>query len=131
MKVIKKNHNDIFSQIQDTYLKTRSNSDLTKVYLVLVDYYKNLVLNYTHKKYLVWDDDTIMEKANDMATRIIERYLTKDSFKIDKLTAYAHFDFLKIMYGDKEYEMRCTTSYEEFCENIDLKDKGGTIYEEE
>lgn len=128
MKVIFRDHNTEFAKLQAEYLKEpfekRNNDILGKMWEVCYSYSCNLLIQYTHKKGLNWPDYVIEEKASDMATWLIEPYLRNPDKRIEKLTAYAHFAKLKILYSDKNYEMR-TISYEALLES------GGEHYIEE
>lgn len=110
MKVIYRNHNEEFSELQDKYLEkpfgSRDNNILDQMWEVCYSYSCNLLINYTNKRSLIWDDFEIEEKASDMATWLIEPYLRDANKKIERLTAYAHFAKLKILYTEKDYEMK-------------------------
>ncbi len=110
MKADFRNHNQEFSDLQDKYLEkpfgSRDSNLLDRMWEVCYSYSINLLLNYLKKKDLIWDDFVIQDKASDMATWLIEPYLRIPDRKIEKLSAYAHFAKLKVLYTDKDYEMR-------------------------
>ena len=114
-----KDHNKLFAAAQEKFLANRTDKNLGEIYLVLKDYFENLFIKYSRQKSLNWDNETIKEKAHDASTRMIERFIKKPDFKIDKLTSYGHWDFVKILYQDKDYEMN-TSSYEDY--EIGIKD---------
>lgn len=87
------------------------------MYLILQDYYCNLFINYAHRKNLVWTDEEILEKSCDASSRIIERYIRIPDFKIERLTAYGHWDLTWVLYHDKDYEMN-RSSYDSLMDNI-------------
>lgn len=120
MEIIFRNHNKEFADLQKEYLskpfKERNKEILGKMWEVCYSYSCNLLIQYTHSKSLIWADWIIQEKASDMATWLIEPYLRDEKRRIEKLSSYAHFAKLKILYADKEYEMR-TVSYDSLLEN--------------
>lgn len=105
MKVEFKKHNIEYERLQSDYLAKPNSAILGKMYLIASEYCVNAILQYTHQKGLQWSDDTIQEKAHDCATWLIEPYLRKE-FRIEKLSSYAHFALLKILYQNKDAEMR-------------------------
>ena len=119
MKVEFKNHNKEFDSLQAKYLEkpfgSRDSIILDRMWEVCYSYSINLLLNYLKKKELTWDDFVIQEKASDMATWLIEPYLRVPNRKIEKLSSYAHFAKLKVLYTDKDYEMR-QQSLDSICE---------------
>lgn len=95
-------HNGKFADMQNLYIKTRRKKYLSEMYLILLDYYDNLLRNYIRKNRCVIFDYPL--KLEDMATRTIEHYLANREFKIKKLSSYAHFDFIKILAKDEKFE---------------------------
>lgn len=106
-------HNGKFADMQHLYIKTRHKKYLSEMYLILLDYYDNLLRNYIKKNRCVIFDYQL--KLEDMATRTIEHYLANKEFKIEKLSSYAHFDFIKILAKDEKFEK--TVSIEMLDEN--------------
>lgn len=106
-------HNGKFADMQSLYIKTRHKKYLSEMYLILLDYYDNLLRNYIKKNRCVVFDYQI--KLEDMATRTIEHYLANKEFKIEKLSSYAYFDFIKILAKDEKFEK--TVSIEMLDEN--------------
>lgn len=106
-------HNGKFADMQNLYIKTRHKKYLSEMYLILLDYYDNLLRNYIKKNRCVICDYQL--KLEDMATRTIEHYLANREFKIKKLSAYAYFDFIKILAKDEKFEK--TVSIEMLDEN--------------
>ncbi len=102
MKIEFRKHNIEFEKLQSEYLSERKVEILNKMYKVAYKYCVNLILQYVHQKGLIWADETIKEKAHDCATWLIEPYLRKPDFKIKKLSSYAHFAKLKILYSNKD-----------------------------
>lgn len=106
-------HNGKFADMQNLYIKTRHKKYLSEMYLILLDYYDNLLRNYIKKNRCVICDYQL--KLEDMATRTIEHYLANKEFKIEKLSSYAYFDFIKILAKDEKFEK--TISIEMLDEN--------------
>ena len=106
-------HNGKFADMQNLYIKTRHKKYLSEMYLILLDYYDNLLRNYVKKNRCVIVDYKL--KLEDMATRTIEHYLANYEFKIEKLSSYAYFDFIKILAKDEKFEK--TVSIEMLDEN--------------
>ena len=106
-------HNGKFADMQHLYIKTRHKKYLSEMYLILLDYYDNLLRNYVKKNRCVIFDYQL--KLEDMATRTIEHYLANKEFKIEKLSSYAYFDFIKILAKDEKFEK--TVSIEMLDEN--------------
>ena len=123
MQVISKDHNRLFADCQNRYLENRNEKTLSEMYLILTDYYCNLFINYTHRKGLYWNDDEISEKSFDASSRIIERFLRNPDFKVkEKLTGYAHWDFVWVLYHDKDYEIN-RRSFDSLMENLQGKEE--------
>lgn len=106
MKVEFEKHNIEFEKLQSEYLANRNPKTLSKMYEIAYKYCCNLILQFVHQKGLNWEDDTIQEKAHDCATWLIEPYLRRQDFKIAKLSSYAHFAKLKILYAHKDEELQ-------------------------
>lgn len=121
MNKIKQNHNELFAELQTLYLATTDETSRKKIlgdmYVLLIDYYRNLIANYALKRCLRFHDSAVEEKSLDMASRTIEHYLRRPDFQIGKLSSYAHFDFIKIMSAGKEWDR--TESFEQIIENYD------------
>lgn len=111
-------HNEIFNKLQEDYLKTRNPETLSKMYLVILELQTNYIKNYCKKKSIYLD---IEEKAEDASTWVIERYLKNPDFKIDKISAYAYFGFLKSMFKDSEQEKNCI-SYDSLIAKLEKED---------
>ena len=122
MQVISKDHNTLFADCQEKYLRTRNNKCLAEMYSILHDYYCNLFINYTHRKGLFWTDDEIRDKAHEAATRLVERFITNPEFKVElSLTAYGHWEMVWVLYHDKDYEMN-RVSFDSLIDNIQGKE---------
>lgn len=108
MKVEFRKHNIEFEKLQSEYLSERKVEILSKMYKVAYKYCVNLILQYVHQKGLIWEDKIIEDKAHDCATWLIEPYLRNPNFKIKKLSSYAHFAKLKILYSNKDEQKLCS-----------------------
>ena len=100
-----KDHNSQFAFYQDMYTNTRDEKHLVKMYEICLKVCHNYFVKYTKSRKLFFDDTTTSTKVEDMATWIIEMYLRQENFFIKKISAYAHFAFLKIVFGRKDQEM--------------------------
>jgi hypothetical protein len=106
-------HNEQYEKLQQEYLINRDNRILGKMYEIA----KAAAFNYI-KKYCqshgVFHLD-ITEKSHDAALFVIEQYLKKQNFKAGKISAYIHFGVKKVLFKDKDIEMR-ELSYEQYFE---------------
>ncbi len=109
-------HNEEFEKLQSEYLSEKNPKTLNKMYEVAYKYCCHLLLQYVQQKGFNWSDEKIREKAHDCATWLIEPYLRRKDFKIKKLSSYAHFAKLKILYGHKNEEQN-ELSLDEFIDN--------------
>jgi hypothetical protein len=83
-----KTHNSRFSELQDEYLKTRDEKYLNRMYRLCVDIASNYIGKYAKGKGLNLD---ITELSHDSAVYVIEQYLKKPGFRIERISAYMHF----------------------------------------
>lgn len=118
MKIEFQNHNEEFEKLQSEYLSERNPKTLSKMYEIAYKYCCHLILQFVREKGLNWGDEAIEEKAHDCATWLIEPYLRRQDFKIEKLSSYAHFAKLKILYAHKNEETN-EVSLDEFIEKYD------------
>lgn len=107
---IAKTHNSLFAELQEEYLRTRGHKCLDRMYRLCVDMATNYIRKYARDKGLPLD---IPELAHDSAVYVIEQYLKKPGFRIDRISAYMHFGCVKSLFRNKEREQR-EISYEEF-----------------
>jgi hypothetical protein len=107
-----KTHNEQYEVLQAEYLhardmekdKRKSDNLLYKMYQLLETIARNYVNNYCKKRNLILND--YEEKINDIATLVIQRYLTDKEFKVKRISAYVYFPMIKTLFKDKEYERR-------------------------
>jgi hypothetical protein len=107
-----KTHNEQYEALQAEYLKTKDNKALGKMYLIAKEAAKNYISKYCRTRGLKLN---INELSHDSAIYIIEQYLRKPSFHVDKLSAYIYFGVKKSLFKDKEIEQR-EISYEQYFE---------------
>lgn len=93
--------NEIYCQMQDEYLKDKSNNaNSKKLYEFLKELSKKFLATYFQKKALpLADADT---KAHDMAVWVMTRYLTDKNFKVKKISAYLYFAMLKTLFNKSD-----------------------------
>lgn len=95
-------HNEVFADLQNQYFKNgRDHEILAKMYEVFCEYLKNRINKYCRDKNIRLD---VEEKVDIGATWLLERYLRNPDFRIERLSAYAHFGLLKALYSNIEEE---------------------------
>ena len=95
------NHNELFAELQDKYYKTKSKKVLEEMYLLLLEFYRNYITDYARKRGLKFTKEKVDDLKVEMAERTISHYLKKEDFRIEKLSSYGYFDFIKIITQDK------------------------------
>lgn len=105
----KKTHNSRFFEMQDEYLKTGDGKYLGMMYSLCVDIASNYIGKYARERGLPLD---IPELSHDSAVYVIEQYLKKPGFRIERISAYMHFGCIKNLFRNKEREQR-EVSYDE------------------
>jgi hypothetical protein len=95
-------HNVRYAELQDEYLKSRSDAVLVKMYDVCREAAGNYIKKYARHKGLVFED--LEERAHDAAMYVISRHLKKPAFKVKRLSAYVHYGFLNVMFKGREHE---------------------------
>ncbi|UTC92230.1 hypothetical protein [Treponema denticola] len=104
-------HNERYDKLQTEYLKVKGKDKekedyfLSEMYLLCKELQKNYILDYCKKKGLRLREEILEDKIEDATLFLISKYLYKENFKIDKLSAYAYFGFKKAMFKDKDIEM--------------------------
>lgn len=104
-------HNEIYNKLQTEYLKVKGKDKqkedylLGEMYLVCKELQRNYILDYCKKKGLRLREDDLEDKIEDATLFVINKYLYKENFKIDKLSAYAYFGFKKSLFNNKDIEM--------------------------
>ena len=111
------NHNKLFDDLQNKYYKTKNNSVLEEMYLLLLEFYRNYITDYAKKRGLKFAKETIDDLKTEMAERTISHYLKNPNFRIEKLSSYGYFDFIKIITQNKTEDKNF--SLEQLVENYD------------
>ena len=110
-------HNELFADLQEKYYKTNNNKVLEEMYLLLLEFYKNYITDYARKRGLKFTKETIDDLRTEMAERTISHYLKNPDFRIENLSAYGYFDFIKIITQNKTEDRNF--SLEQLIENYD------------
>ena len=110
-------HNEIFANLQERYYKTNDNSVLEEMYLLLLEFYRNYITDYAKKRGLKFAKEKIDDLKVEMAERTISHYLKNPNFRIEKLSSYGYFDFIKIITNNKTEDKNF--SLEQLVENYD------------
>ena len=95
------NHNELFADLQEKYYKTNDKKILEEMYLLLLEFYRNYIIDYARKRGLKFTKEKIDDLRTEMAERTISHYLKNPHFRIEKLSAYGYFDFIKIVVQNK------------------------------
>lgn len=111
------NHNELFNELQDKYYKTNDKKVLEEMYVLLLEFYKNYINDYARKRGLKFAKETIDDLKVEMAERTILHYLKKPDFRIEQLSSYGYFDFIKIITQNKTEDKNF--SLEQLAENYD------------
>ena len=111
------NHNDLFADLQNKYYKTNNKKVLEEMYLLLLEFYKNYITDYARKRGLKFTKEKIDDLRSEMAERTISHYLKNPHFRIEKLSSYGYFDFIKIITQNKTEDKNF--SLEKLVENYD------------
>lgn len=111
------NHNEIFAELQDKYYKTNDKKVLEEMYLLLLEFYKNYINDYARKRGLKFSKEKVDDLKVEMAERTISHYLKNPNFRIEQLSSYGYFDFIKIITQNKTEDRNL--SLEQLVENYD------------
>lgn len=111
------NHNEIFDKLQDKYYKTNDKKVLEEMYLLLLEFYRNYITNYARKRGLKFSKEKVDDLKVEMAERTISHYLKNPNFRIEQLSSYGYFDFIKIITQNKTEDRNL--SLEQLVENYD------------
>ena len=111
------NHNELFADLQEKYYKTNNKKVLEEMYLLLLEFYRNYITDYARKRGLKFTKETIDDLRTEMAERTISHYLKNPDFRIEKLSSYGYFDFIKIITQNKTEDRNF--SLEQLIENYD------------
>ena len=111
------NHNKLFADLQEKYYKTNNKKVLEEMYVLLLEFYRNYIADYARKRGLKFTKETIDDLRAEMAERTISHYLKNPNFRIENLSAYGYFDFIKIITQNKAEDRNL--SLEQLVENYD------------
>ena len=111
------NHNEMFADLQNKYYATNDKKILEEMYLLLLEFYKNYIADYARKRGLKFVKEKIDDLKVEMAERTISHYLKNPNFRIENLSAYGYFDFIKIITQSKTEDKNF--SLEQLIENYD------------
>ena len=111
------NHNEIFNNLQNKYYKTNNKKVLEEMYLLLLEFYKNYINDYARKRGLKFSKEKIDDLKVEMAERTISHYLKNPNFRIENISSYGYFDFIKIITQNKSEDKNF--SLEQLVENYD------------
>lgn len=111
------NHNELFDKLQNKYYKTNNKKVLEEMYVLLLEFYKNYINDYARKRGLKFTKEKIDDLRTEMAERTISHYLKNPNFRIEQLSSYGYFDFIKIITQNKTEDRNC--SLEQLVENYD------------
>ena len=111
------NHNKLFADLQEKYYKTNNKKVLEEMYVLLLEFYRNYIADYARKRGLKFTKETIDDLRAEMAERTISHYLKNPNFRIENLSAYGYFDFIKIITQNKTEDRNL--SLEQLVENYD------------
>ena len=111
------NHNELFADLQEKYYKTNNKKVLEEMYLLLLEFYRNYITDYARKRGLKFTKEKIDDLKVEMAERTISHYLKNPNFRIEKLSSYGYFDFIKIITQNKAEDKNF--SLEQLVENYD------------
>lgn len=110
-------HNEMFADLQEKYYQTNNKKVLEEMYLLLLEFYRNYITDYARKRGLKFTKEKIDDLKVEMAERTISHYLKKPDFRIEKLSSYGYFDFIKIITQNKTEDKNF--SLEQLIENYD------------
>ena len=111
------NHNELFDDLQNKYYKTNDKKILEEMYLLLLEFYRNYITDYAKKRGLKFTKEKVDDLKVEMAERTISHYLKNPHFRIEKLSSYGYFDFIKIITQNKVEDRNF--SLEKLFENYD------------
>ena len=111
------NHNEIFNDLQEKYYQTNDTKILEEMYVLLLEFYKNYITDYARKRGIKFTKEKIDDLKVEMAERTISHYLKNPNFRIEQLSSYGYFDFIKIITQNKTEDKNF--SLEQLVENYD------------
>ena len=107
----------MFADLQEKYYQTNDKKILEEMYLLLLEFYRNYITDYARKRGLKFTKEKIDDLRAEMAERTVSHYLKNPNFRIEKLSSYGYFDFIKIITQNKTEDRNF--SLEQLVENYD------------
>jgi hypothetical protein len=108
-----KAHNELYSAAQEKYFEARAAGNKTEADKYMSEMYKicraccrNMIKQTLQKKHVYLSN--IKDDTEDSALYIIEKY-KKPEFKVERLSAYAHFAVLATLYNEKRVQRESST----------------------
>jgi hypothetical protein len=120
-------HNVEFAELEEAYIQMRrilpdkARIILGKMYDLCVDCAKNYIRKIQERKGLLFLDLSIA--SHDAAMFIIEQYLSKEAFRVQKVSSYLYFGVIKTLFGNAKKE-RMEVSYEAYIEEQEAGEAG-------
>lgn len=111
------NHNELFAELQNKYYKTNNKKVLEEMYLLLLEFYRNYITDYARKRGLKFSKEKVDDLRTEMAERTVSHYLKNPNFRIENISSYGYFDFIKIITQNKTEDRNF--SLEQLVENYD------------
>jgi len=117
-------NNNRYRALETLYLSTKDEKYLSEMYEFLLHYYSFKLKKYASLHNHHFTEEDADDLIHRMASRSVCHYLyhpkTKGDFKMGNLSAYASFDFIKILFDEKNraYESN-ETSLDEIIESYD------------
>ena len=106
-RIAYKKHNQAYDEAQKIYLQNRDNQSYQKMFLVAYEYFQNALVCYAQRHGIIyWTDDFVNTLAEDCTTWILEMYLRRPGFYVQKLSSYGHFSLLKNIAKNKDWEKK-------------------------
>ena len=105
------NHNEMFADLQEKYYQTNDKKVLEEMYLLLLEFYRNYITDYARKRGLKFTKEKIDDLRTEMAERTVSHYLKNPNFRIEKLSSYGYFDFIKIITQNKTEDKNFSLEY--------------------
>ena len=101
----------MFADLQEKYYQTNDKKVLEEMYLLLLEFYRNYITDYARKRGLKFTKEKIDDLRTEMAERTVSHYLKNPNFRIEKLSSYGYFDFIKIITQNKTEDKNFSLEY--------------------
>ena len=98
-------------ELQRQYLDTRDNNILGQMYIIIKDYTESIIKKIVSGKFK-YDMNWLEEKAHDATNRLLEYYMNKPQFKVEKsFGGYLGWKIREVLYMDKEEEQHDSLNF--------------------